>query len=387
MNSHCYKIIKELRNHLFLLKSNLYKNNLITEEIQQNLFNLSTSIIELENNYTGLSSRSSSEYSFENLEFNDLPVLNVDLISKKMNDWNFDFFSFQNSMDLVIFTYFMFTDIFDFDNLKINLNSLHTCIIEISKKYNNNPYHNFQHAVTVTHFIYLIIKTVHLDKYLSKYKLFGLLFSGLVHDIDHPGTDNLFEANKKSFLSLQYNDKSILENHHCSTAFFIMQQDNIKLFKNLNNVEFTEIRNTIIESILSTDMKNHSTLISYLKSSNIIENELLLCKLIIHASDLCNQLKCFDVYKNGIKRIHKEMLNQKEKEKKLCLPITKNIDINNNNELIQNEINFSIYFVKPIWSIIINLFPELTFLINEHDNNINILLSNNYSLSESESET
>jgi len=256
-------------------------------------------------------------------------------------------------MDLVIYTYFMFTDIFNFDNLKINLNSFYNCVIDISKKYNNNPYHNFQHAVTVTHFIYLIIKTVHLDKYLSKYKLFSLLFSGLVHDIDHPGTDNLFEANKKSFLSLQYNDKSILENHHCSTAFFIIQQDNIKLFKNLNNIEFTEIRSTIIEYILSTDMKNHSSLMTTLKSSKIIENEVLLCKLIIHASDLCNQLKCFDVYKNGIKRIHREMIIQKEKEEKLCLPITKNIDINNNNELVQNEINFSIFFVKPIWSIII----------------------------------
>ena len=387
MSSHSYKIIKELRNEFFLLKANLYKNNIITNEILQNMFNLSSIIIELENNYNGLLSRSSSEYSIDNLVLNDLPIFDIDVVSKKMNDWNFDFFTIQHSIDLVIYTYFMFIDIFDFDNLKINLNSFYNCVIDISKKYNNNPYHNFQHAVTVTHFIYLIIKTVNLDKYLSKYKLFSLLFSGLVHDIDHPGTDNLFETNKKSFLSLQYNDKSILENHHCSTAFFIIQQDNIKLFKNLNNIEFTEIRSTIIESILSTDMKNHTSLMTTLKSSNIIENELLLCKLILHASDLCNQLKCFDVYKNGIKRIHREMIIQKEKEEQLVLPITKNIDINNNNELVQNEINFSIFFVKPIWSIIINLFPELTFLLNEHDNNVNILLKNNYSLSESESET
>jgi len=63
MSSHCYKIIKELRNEFFLLKANLYKNNIITNEILQNMFSLSSIIIELENNYNGLLSRSSSEYS------------------------------------------------------------------------------------------------------------------------------------------------------------------------------------------------------------------------------------------------------------------------------------------------------------------------------------
>ncbi len=281
----------------------------------------------------------------------------------------------------------MFTDIFNFDNLKIDINSFYNCIIEISKKYNNNPYHNFQHAVTVTHFIYLIIKNTQISNILSQYKLFGLLFSALVHDIDHPGTDNLFEINKKSFLAFQYNDNSVLENYHCSTAFYIIQQEKIMLFKNLNNLEFLELRSIIIECILATDMKNHSIIISSCKSCDILLNQTLLCKLIMHGADLCNQLKCFSVYKNGINRIHKEMLNQKEKEEKLSLQVTKKIDINNNNELILNEINFSTYFVKPLWTIIVSLFPELKILLKEHEENINYLLNNNYSsFSESDSD-
>jgi hypothetical protein len=48
----------------------IYKNNIITNEILQNMFSLSSIIIELENNYNGLLSRSSSEYSIDNLEIN-----------------------------------------------------------------------------------------------------------------------------------------------------------------------------------------------------------------------------------------------------------------------------------------------------------------------------
>lgn len=377
------KLISDLKNEIYSLKINFYKNHY--KSIEENIYNLLSIANKLDSN-TNLS-RTSSEFSIDFTDIINLPNINIIEFKNKLNDWNYDFFKIKNKNDLINDVYFMFTDLFNFDELKIDLISMYNCIIKISNKYNNNPYHNFRHAVTVTHFIYLIIKNTQISEYLSKNKLFGLLFSGLVHDIDHPGTDNLFEINKKSVLAFQYNDSSVLENYHCSTAFYIIQHEDIKLFKNLNNIEFLELRSIIIECIMATDMKNHHSLISCCKTTDILLNQTLICKLIMHGADLCNQLKCFSVYKNGINRIYKEMINQKEQEEKLDITVTKKIDINNDNEIILNEINFSSYFVKPLWEIIVKIFPELEILLKEHNNNIDYLLKNNYSsFSESDSD-
>lgn len=379
------KIIKELKDNLMQLKLNFIKYDVKSQDIEKNIFDLTVLTNKLETNISHNLSRSSSEYSMDSLE--NIPEINFVEYKKMLNDWNINFFNIRDKNELIKIVYFMFIDIFDFENLKFNEKSFYNCVLEIYARYNNNPYHNFQHALTVTHFLYLIIINIDLHEKISKYKLFSLLFSGLVHDIDHPGTDNIFEANKKSFLALQYNDKSILENHHCSTAFYIMQLNHIKLLQFLNNEEFNEVRTTIIECVLATDMKNHFSII---ETKNILENEISICKLLIHGADLCNQLKCFKVYKDGLLRIYQEFTIQAIKEKKLQLPITKKIDIENNQELLNSEISFSTFFVKPLWTIITKIFPSLTFLLFELENNmeeLTLLLSDeNYSISESESD-
>lgn len=46
-----------------------------------------------------------------------------------------------------------------------------------------------------------------------------MIFSGLMHDIKHPGNNNDFEIKNNSDLALRYNNKSVLENHHCYLSF------------------------------------------------------------------------------------------------------------------------------------------------------------------------
>jgi hypothetical protein len=47
----------------------------------------------------------------------------------------------------------------------------------------------------------------------------ALLFSALMHDVNHTGKNNVFEASTFSDLAIRYNNKSILENHHCAISF------------------------------------------------------------------------------------------------------------------------------------------------------------------------
>ena len=48
------------------------------------------------------------------------------------------------------------------------------------------PFHNFQHAFTVTQMIYVALTTGQASEQLSKYEMFCLLISALTHDLDHP---------------------------------------------------------------------------------------------------------------------------------------------------------------------------------------------------------
>ena len=53
--------------------------------------------------------------------------------------------------------------------------------------------------------------------------IFFTLISGAAHDMDHPGTNNLYEIKCKSKLAHLYNDQSVLENHHAASFFFLLE--------------------------------------------------------------------------------------------------------------------------------------------------------------------
>ena len=53
--------------------------------------------------------------------------------------------------------------------------------------------------------------------------IFLVFVSGAAHDMDHPGTNNVFESKCRSKLAILYNDQSVLENHHAASFFFLVE--------------------------------------------------------------------------------------------------------------------------------------------------------------------
>jgi len=127
--------------------------------------------------------------------------------------------------------------------------------------YRKNPYHNQVHAADVVQNLFFILNrqdVIDLCK-LSNIEIFTTYISGAAHDMDHPGTNNLFEIKCKSKLAILYNDISVLENHHAASFFFML--DNIKhdcnIFQDMPDVERSSCRKQILENILCTDMSKH----------------------------------------------------------------------------------------------------------------------------------
>jgi hypothetical protein len=90
-------------------------------------------------------------------------------------------------------------------------------------------------------------------------EIFMTLLSGAAHDMDHPGTNNLFEVKCKSKLSILYNDVAVLEQHHAASFFFLL--DNVKhdcnVFADVPEADRNNGRKIILENMLGTDMSKH----------------------------------------------------------------------------------------------------------------------------------
>ena len=129
-------------------------------------------------------------------------------------------------------------------------------IWRMERKYNKreNPFHNFYHGLTgfyifffififskfyyillykVMHGCYCLVSLPSLHGLIPEFDQMALIFSGLCHDVSHTAHNNAYEMNSFSKLSIRYNDKSVLENHHLSTSFKILLMPQCSLFEKM----------------------------------------------------------------------------------------------------------------------------------------------------------
>lgn len=297
-------------------------------------------------------------------EINNYSLLD-DFDMNLLNTIDFDVNIFDNKKVICEIIFRIFENNLDFEKIEIEPDKLKKLICKISKHYHNNPYHNFKHACQVIQFTHILLNKIDCKKYFNDYEIFGILMAALIHDIDHPGNTNSFEINIHSNLALKYNDKSVLENHHCSLAFYLIHSKEINLFENLQEKNFSTIRNIIIESVLSTDMKYHSDIISDMKNKfcdsckwTTYSEKISLSKVIVHLADISNQLRPFDISIKASKALKEEFANQIKNEEKYNLPISEFMKITSDKSFYSGEYYFTTQIVKPSWDVFIKLFPE-----------------------------
>ena len=138
-------------------------------------------------------------------------------------------------------------------------------IIEVSRNYRQNSYHNFYHAVGVMHVAFMFLNNCAAD-FVTPMDCLAILLAALCHDLDHPGVNNTFEASSMSERAVRYNDVSILENYHAALTFTIMTDDKINLMDPLEVAKRKELRKAMIGGILATDMTHHFSLTETIKN-------------------------------------------------------------------------------------------------------------------------
>lgn len=363
--------IEKINIKYYLLEIN--KLTKIVKTNSGNFIEISTPICSPKNDNYKNTKINNNEYSEYVLDKEVLKAIKIDI-----NKIGFNVNNYENKKILSLVVYEIFLINVDFKKIDINCKSMKKFIFQVSLHYYNNPYHNFKHAVSVLQFIHLLINKIEIGKYFSDFEVFGLLMAALVHDIGHPGNTNLFEINNKSHLALKYNDNSVLENHHCSLTFYIIHSKGINLFENLNQQNFSIVRNMIIECVLATDMKHHMELVKNLEDKffsgyacETQHDRLLLGKILLHIADLSNQIRPFDISYQGSIALRNEFTNQIKKEERLNLPIQDYMKFTSNKSFYSTEYYFSSNVVKPMWNLLVEIFPELNEYYNNLNSNIN----------------
>lgn len=234
-----------------------------------------------------------------------------------------------------------------------------------------NPYHNLTHILDVMQTANTFIHEYNGKNWLNDGQIFSVLIAALVHDLEHPGTNNLYQVNASTSLAIRYNDMAVLENHHCSRAFELFSQPGCNIFAAFGLEQRKVMRKYIIAMVLATDMSVHFGLkdeveacVTRLSSTGPPKDTLKLedkdaltiMKAIVHTADISNPAKQWEISRRWSDKVIEEFFLQGDREKKEHLLVSPNCDrlTTNQDEL---SINFTDFIVAPFYFSITKLLP------------------------------
>ncbi|CAG9460578.1 unnamed protein product [Pedinophyceae sp. YPF-701] len=194
-----------------------------------------------------------------------------------------------------------------------------------------NDYHNWRHAVDVTHTLFTIILTTPvLQRRLTRLDRLALMVAALGHDVCHSGTNNQFLIDTNAPVALAYNDRSVQENMHAATLFQLMANNpEANVFADLPRKTAAAVRRTVVGAILATDMARHFDLVARLEAAvetrrrgarsaeHEAQEHALIIESLMHLADLGHSFKPFDDTCEWTQRLMQEFFRQGDMEREI----------------------------------------------------------------------
>lgn len=151
---------------------------------------------------------------------------NLDKIIDDFNKWDFEIFKYFELLGETTILHFGFKLFLNYgliEKFSISDTNFKNLLKSIkSSFYENNQFHNVVKAVEVTRNYHYFIKKGDLMRHLSDLNIMACFLSCLMGDLGHPGVNNQYLIATRHPKSIRYNDRSVLENHHCAMAFKLL---------------------------------------------------------------------------------------------------------------------------------------------------------------------
>ncbi|CCW64950.1 unnamed protein product [Phytomonas sp. EM1] len=238
--------------------------------------------------------------------------------------------------------------------------------------YHANPYHNSMHAADVVQITHYIISRGGLAYKceLTRLQMFSAVFAAAIHDFDHPGINNQFHIRTRSYLATLYNDRSVLENLHVSNVFELMRNPEFNILASFHEEQRREVRETVIEMVLATDMSMHEKYLAQLKKKlqeravfTNHENQILALALALKMADVSNCGRPLDIYLQWSAKISDEFYQQGDRERQLgmyCSPFMDRLQPS----MGKGQVAFINFIVIPFFEQLAVLLPDLHFAVD-----------------------
>jgi len=299
-----------------------------------------------------------------------------------VNSWGFDALSLEPQQLTGVSCWILLHSVDP--NFNVDHNIFTQFLEDIAREYHNeNPYHNWRHAVDCLHGVFRQCCLIKAVQCVSTLDIFALLVAAAGHDIGHLGFSNVFLVQTCHELALRYNDVSPLENMHCSTMFGIMlAKPECNVFGTLSHEQYKEARQVCVDTILHTDNRHHFEMVKDLhmfyhansdafhcstaEFPNDVEVELLhhptnrklALNALLHAADISNTCKPWRICSRWADLVVNEFFLQGDEERRLGIPVQVLNDRNTVNKP-NSQVAFIELFVVPFNTALVVIFSPL----------------------------
>jgi hypothetical protein len=228
--------------------------------------------------------------------------------------------------------------------------------------YRDNPFHNFEHAGHVTMAAQKLLKRVvmadeervasekeeapshlhdHYARSLSSDPLtqFAIVFSALIHDVDHTGVPNMQLVKEGAHIASLYKNKSVAEQNSLELAWDLLMSPGYKSLQHCifgNPIELKRFRQLVVNVVIATDIfdpdmkaiRNSRWEKAFCKDT--LESPLsdeddrnlkttIVIEYIMQASDVSHTMQHWQVYSTWNEKLFEEMysaykVNRAEKD-------------------------------------------------------------------------
>ncbi|KAL4656683.1 calcium/calmodulin-dependent 3',5'-cyclic nucleotide phosphodiesterase 1A isoform X3 [Arapaima gigas] len=278
---------------------------------------------------------------------------------KDVDKWSFDVFALHEASSdhaLKFLVYDLLTRYDLIARFRIPISALVSFVeaLEVGYSKHKNPYHNLTHAADVTQTAHYLMLHTGIMHWLTELEILAMVFAAAIHDFEHTGTTNNFHIQTRSEVAILYNDRSVLENHHVSAAYRLMQDDEMNILVNLSKDDWRELRTLVIEMVMSTDMSCHfqqiKTMRNALQQPEGIDKAKAL-SLMLHAADISHPAKSWELHYRWTQALMEEFFRQGDKEAELGLPFSPLCD-RKATMIAQSQIGFIDFIVEPTFSVL-----------------------------------
>eukprot|EP00980_Cylindrotheca_fusiformis_P023291 scaffold10332_cov101-Cylindrotheca_fusiformis.AAC.2 len=223
------------------------------------------------------------------------------------------------------------------------LSQLNDLVTTIALLYHENSFHNYEHACHVTMSANKLLQRIVIPstkekkekrKQAHEYTFgltsdpltqFAIVFSAIIHDLDHHGVSNQQLVKEKNRLSVMYDDKSVAEQNSIDLAFEVLTSPSYSDLVSCicdNEDDYKRFRQLVINCVMATDIFDNDLLSfrnnrwqkafsgqdasqSDLKATIVIEH-------IIQAADVAHTMQHWHVYQRWNEKLFIEMKNAYE---------------------------------------------------------------------------